>query len=322
VVVFPVTADFGPREERQAVHNETALAARYLDARPRLLRVAYAVTGSLAEAEDVVSDCWLRLAAAHRQEPIDDVEAWATVVVARRALDTLRTARTRRETYIGPWLPEPWLDAPAGTDPADRVTLDDSVSFALLVVLEVLSPAERTAWVLHDLFGMEFTEVAKAVGRTPAAVRQLAVRARKHVSAGVPRVKVDQATHEAVVTAFRHATAAGDIPALTAVLDPNVTLTSDGGGQVRAARRPVCGADRVARMLTGLFNELGDAQRPAPVLVNGAPGLAVLNGGALDFVLSLTLDGGHIRRVDIVRAPDKLGMLPGPGGAQAESKPT
>jgi len=292
------------------MNDERFLAAAYTRARPRLERIAYAMTGSHAEAEDVVSDSWLRLTAAHANEPVQNVEAWATVVVARRALDNLRSARVRRETYVGPWLPEPWLEAPPASDPAERVTLDDSISFALMVVLETLSPAERTAWVLHDLFGMEFTEVAQVVGRTPAAVRQLAVRARKHVAAGTPRVTVDHATHVAVVAAFRRATIDGDLPGLMSMLDPDVTLTSDGGGQVRAARRPVHGADRVARLLVGLASQLGTDHLPISVMVNGAPGLAILKGGAYDFVISLTVEDARITRVDMVRAPDKLAMLP------------
>ncbi|MFC0107356.1 RNA polymerase sigma factor SigJ [Kibdelosporangium aridum] len=286
--------------------DEAQLAAAYTRARPRLVRIAYAVTGTLAEAEDVVSDCWLRLVEAHEIEPLQDVEAWATVVVARRALDTLRSARVRREQYVGPWLPEPWLQAP---DPADRVTLDDQVSFALMVVLERLSPAERSAWVLHDLFGMEFTEVARAVGRTPAAVRQLAARARKHVAAGTPRIQVDHATHEAVVTAFKQAVTEGDLPTLMRLLDPEVTLTTDGGGQATAARRPVHGAERVARMLIGMHKKLDGAYEPTPVLVNGALGLAIAGTDRFDFVLSLTVDDDRVSRVDFIRAPEKLALL-------------
>jgi RNA polymerase sigma-70 factor (ECF subfamily) len=295
------------------VTGEAALAAAYTRARPRLVRIAYAVTGSHAEAEDVVSDCWLRLVTADADTPVKDVEAWGTVVVARRALDTLRSARVRRETYVGPWLPEPWLASPRGgsplpADPAERVTFDDRISFALMVMLETLSPPERTAWVLHDLFDMEFTEVARVVGRTPAAVRQLAARARKRVAAGTPRLEVDRTTHEAVVAAFRCASTGGDLPTLMAMLDPDVKLTSDGGGQVRAARRPVHGASRVARMLIGMARLLRHRQ-PSPVMVNGAPGLAVLHGDDCDFVVSLTLDGDRISRVDIIRAPDKLAPL-------------
>ena len=291
------------------ITDEAELAAAFTRARPRLVRVAYAVTGSHAEAEDVVSDCWLRLVAADVDTPVKDVEAWGTVVVARRALDTLRSARVRRETYVGPWLPEPWVDAPSPADPADRVNLDDRVSFALMVMLETLSPPERTAWVLHDLFDLEFTQVARIVGRSPAAVRQLAARARKHVAAGTPRLEVDRATHEAVVAAFKHAAIGGDLPTLMTMLDPDVKLTSDGGGKVRAARRPVHGANRVARMLVGLAKLLGTDHQPSPVMVNSAPGLAVLEGDECDFVISLTLEGDRISRVDIIRAPDKLALL-------------
>jgi len=291
------------------VTDEAELAVAYTRARPRLVRIAYAVTGSHAEAEDVVSDCWLRLVAADADTPVKDVEAWGTVVVARRALDTLRSARVRRETYVGPWLPEPWVDSPLPPDPADRVTLDDRVSFALMVMLETLSPPERTAWVLHDLFDIEFTEVARIVGRTPAAVRQLAVRARKRVAAGTPRLEVDRSTHEAVVAAFQCAAIGGDLPTLMTMLDPDVRLTSDGGGKVRAARRPVHGAGRVARMLVGMARLLSAERQPSPVMVNGAPGLAALEGDDCDFVISLTLEGNRISRVDIIRAPDKLALL-------------
>jgi len=293
------------------VTDEAELAGAYTRARSRLVRIAYAVTGSHAEAEDVVSDCWLRLVAADADTPVKDVEAWGTVVVARRALDILRSARVRRETYVGPWLPEPWVDSPVPGDPADRVTLDDRVSFALMVMLETLSPPERTAWVLHDLFDMQFSEVARVVGRSPASVRQLAARARKRVAAGTPRLQVDRVTHEAVVAAFRCASIGGDLPTLMTVLDPDVRLTSDGGGQVRAARRPVHGADRVARMLIGLARLLKADHQPSQVMVNGAPGLAALEGNECDFVVSLTLERDRISRVDIIRALDKLAFLRG-----------
>ncbi|ALG11819.1 RNA polymerase sigma factor SigJ [Kibdelosporangium phytohabitans] len=286
--------------------DEAELAVAYTRARPRLVRVAYAVTGSVAEAEDVVSDCWLRLVAAHAADPVQDVESWATVTVARRALDTLRSARVRRETYVGSWLPEPWVESPG---PADRVTLDDQVSFALLVVLERLSPAERTAWVLHDLFGMEFPEVARVVGRSSAAVRQLAARARKHVTDGTPRVRVDHATHEAVVAAFKLAATRGDLPALMSVLDPDVTLTSDGGGQVAAIRHPMHGAEQVARFMIIGIGLLADAGHDATIeLVNGRPGLVITGAGKYDSVISLTVDNGVVSRVDVVRAPDKLAI--------------
>ncbi|MGP4017561.1 sigma factor [Saccharopolyspora sp. 5N708] len=286
--------------------DKVELAAAYTRARHRLLRIAYAVTGSYAKAGDVVSDCWLALVAADADEPVQDVEAWATFVVARRALYTLRSASAHRKTYIGPWLPEPWLEAPL-PDSADRASLDDSISFALMVVLETLSPTERTAWVLHDLFDMELNDISEVVGRNTAALRQLTARARKRVAARTSRV-VDLATHRAVVDAFNRATIKGDLPALMTVLDPAVTLTSDGGAQVRAARRPVHGADRVARMLVSLASLVDYKHQPMPVMVNGAPGLAALECDEFYFVISLTFERSRISRVDIVRAPEKLAL--------------
>jgi RNA polymerase sigma-70 factor (ECF subfamily) len=279
------------------------LASAYDAARARLVRVAYAILGSHAEAEDVVANCWLRLVEADRREPVRDVLGWATVAVSRAALDVLRSARVRREAYVGPWLPEPVVTTP---DPADRVTLEESVRYALLVVLEQLSPAERTAWVLHDLFGMPFAEVAATVGRTPDAVRQLASRARRHVAAGTPRLDVDRSAHDRVVGAFAAAAAGGDLAALVRTLDPDVVLTSDGGGVVSAARRPVLGPDRVGRFLLGTFAR-GENARVEMVAVNGATGFAVLDAdGRVTTVASLTVDGERVTRVDLVRAPGKL----------------
>ena len=276
------------------------LAAAYSAVRPRLVGIAYAVLGTRAEAEDVVSDCWLRLAHADAREPVRDVAGWAVVAVSRRALDVLRSARVQRESYIGPWLPEPILD-----DPADRVSLDERVSFALMVVLETLSPAERTAWVLHELFGMPFPEIARVVGRSPAAVRQLASRARAHVAAGAPRLDVDAADHRRTVEAFLAATAGGDLAGLLAVLDPDVVLTSDGGGIALAARRPVLGADRVARLLLGAAHRQPVVHRA--VTINGQAGYATTDpAGRLLAVCALTVRDGRVVRVDLVMSPAKL----------------
>ncbi|MEU4426157.1 RNA polymerase sigma factor SigJ [Actinoplanes sp. NPDC024001] len=283
----------------------TDLAGAYAAARPRLVRMAYAILGTVSEAEDVVSECWFKLVRADRQRPVADVEAWAIVVVARAAMDVLRSARLRRETYPGPWLPEP--APPPLVDPADRITLDESVSFALLVVLESLTPPERTAWVLHDVFGMTFTEVAAAVGRTPAAVRQLAARARRHVSAGTPRLGVDRRQHQRVVEQFLAAAAGGRLADLVATLDPQAVLTTDGGGRAGSARRPVHGAERVARFLLGLLERARPAETRLPVAVNGLLGMVVLDpDGTVDTVVSFTVAGDLVRRVDFVRDPAKL----------------
>jgi RNA polymerase sigma-70 factor (ECF subfamily) len=294
--------------------RDAELAEAYEQARPRLVHIAYAVLGS--HAEDVVADCWLRMSAADVREPIRDVDAWATTAVVRAALDALRSARVRREVYVGPWLPEPIVrdaspeQGPSGQDPADRVTLDDQVSFAVLVVLESLTPAERTAWVLHDLFGMPFAEIGRVVGRSPAAVRQLAARARAHVNAQAPRVSVDPAEHTATVRSFLRAATGGDLGALVAALDPDVVLTSDGGGKVNAARRPVHGADRVARFLLGVAAKVRPGETVRIVSVNGEPGLALFYQGQVSGVVSLTLSGTRIVRLDLVRAPDKLPRSP------------
>jgi len=289
------------------VTREEELARAWTRLRPRLVGVAYAVVGSRAEAEDVVSDCWLSLVAADERDPVRDVDAWATVAVARRALDVLRSARVQREAYVGPWLPEPFVEAAGpAADPADRVTLDERVSYALMVVLEALSPAERTAFVLHDLFGMPFPEVAAAVGRTPAAVRQLAVRARGHVASGASRVEVDPGERRRVADAFMAAAAGGDLATLVSVLDPDVVLVSDGGGRVSAARRPVVGADNVARFLLGIARKIRPGASLHQIPVNGGPGFVVVHEGSTELVGALTVSGGRISRIDLVLAPDKL----------------
>ncbi len=228
-----------------------------IDERRRLVALAYRMLGTTGEAEDAVQETyirWYRLSDDERAA-ISIPQAWLTRVLSRICLDALTTARARREIYVGEWLPEP---LPAGhfspgdgaADPLDRVTLDDAVSSALLVVLETMSPPERIAFVLHDAFGMPFPEIATIVGRTPAAVRQLATSARRHVRLGRPR-PVSRSERDSVVTAFAAAARAGDLAGLVALLDPSVTLRSDGGGIISAARRPVHGADRVARFLFG-----------------------------------------------------------------------
>ncbi|WP_307848676.1 RNA polymerase sigma factor SigJ [Microbispora oryzae] len=291
-------------------HDDDAsgLAARFHALRPRLVGVAYGLLGSVDEAEDVVQDAWLRLQAARSAgTEIRDVAGWLVVAVSRLALDVLRSARHRREEYVGPWLPEPVLtDAATATpDPADRVTLDESMSMAMLVVLETLSPAERTAFVLHDVFGLTFAEVGEAVGRSPAACRQLATRARAHVAARAPRFDVDETEHHRVVTAFARACLGDDIGALLALLDPDVVLRSDGGGVVTAGRRPILGAARVARLLLGVRHRFGPFEM-VPAAVNGGPGLLRFRDGRLAGVIALTVADGRITAVDMVLNPDKL----------------
>ena len=281
-------------------HDE--LAAAFEEHRPYLRRLAYSTLGSLAEADDVVQDAWLRLQRTDATE-VRDLRAWLTTVVGRLALDTLGSARRRREQYVGPWLPEPLVE----DDPADRVTLDESVTTALLVVLEQLSPAERTAFVLHDVFGLAFDAVGEIVGRETAAVRQLASRARRHVKDGTPRFPASREEHARLVTAFAAAARAGDVEALMGVLDPEVTFRADGGGKAIAARHPIAGDARVARVMTKLALRSWRAIRV--VLVNGMPGLLVDDGGPFPTVYSLTVDADRIVAIDVLRNPDKLQHL-------------
>ncbi|WP_262851233.1 RNA polymerase sigma factor SigJ [Mumia quercus] len=280
-----------------------ALAEEFEEHRAHLQHVAYAVTGSWAAAEDCVQEAWLRLQRADA-DAVLDLRAWATTAVAHLALDHLGSARVRRERYVGTWLPEPVVQ-PLGTDPADRVTLDESLSMALLVVLERLSPAQRVAYLLHDVFGMPFEEVAEVVGRTPVAVRQLAARARKDVRAHAPRSTPSLAQQREVVEAFVAACAGGDLAALVALLDPEVVMRSDGGGKVPAVRDVQVGAEQVARILLGFLRRPPLEVRPA--LVNGSYGIVMRDALGAWSVTSFVVDGsGRIAAVDIVRNPDKL----------------
>jgi len=290
--------------EPPPAEGSRSLADAFEAQRPRLRRLAYAATGSVAEAEDCVQEAWLRLSRLPDPGTIADLPAWLTTTVSRLALDALGSARARRERAAGPWLPEPLVTDPRTADPADQVTLDEHVSMALLVVLERLSPAERTAFVLHDVFELEFSEIAAVVGRTPEAVRQLASRARKHVRAGQPRFPPTATEQAQIVTAFAGACANGDLGQLTTLLDPGVAWRADGGGKVRAAPVLAHGAQDVARLLLGLARR-GPAQ-VRMVLVNGAPGLLVRDADQVLSVIALTVDAGRITAIDIIRDPDKL----------------
>ena len=279
--------------------------------RPQLLRLAYSQLGSLSEAEDVVQEAWLRLQRTD-QEAIEDLRAWLTTVVGRLSLDAMRSARVRREQYIGPWLPDPLVETPSSEpDPADRVTLDESVSHALLVVLESLSPAERTAFVLHDVFGFAFEEVGVIVGRSPASTRQLASRARRHVEEQRPRYPASPDQQRSVVAAFTAAVGDGDLDGLLALLDPDVVLRSDGGGLVNAARKPILGADRVGRSLLAFARKGRGSSQVRFVDVNGMPGLLIAEASGILTVTAFTIDGGRIVALDVVRNPEKLRHVQG-----------
>ena len=287
--------------------NDETAAELFEQHRTHLLGVAYRMLGSLADAEDAVQDSYLRLL---RVDPgtLRDVRGWLTTPVSRICLDMLGSARARRESYVGPWLPEPVVGgAPESVPgPEDRVTLDESVSMAMLVLLESLSPAERTSFVLHDVLGFGYPEVAAVVGRGEAACRQLVSRARSHLRQGSARVTIEPAAHATAVRAFLHACEHGSTDELLRVLDPQVVLHSDGGGRVPGvALRPVAGADRVARLLIGIA-----ARRPAYTTIvstiNGASGLVIRDGTRVVGVMSFTVADRAIREIFFVLNPDKL----------------
>ncbi|MEU7639212.1 MULTISPECIES: RNA polymerase sigma factor SigJ [unclassified Streptomyces] len=298
--------------------------AQFEELRGRLWGVAYRIMGTVSDADDAVQETWLRWQALPDEPPVESPRAFLTTVVSRICYDLLGSARARREMYVGPWLPEPVLDAATGgpvgaarsgvpDGPEDRVTLDESVGMALLTVLERLTPAERTAFVLHDVFAVPFPEIAEAVGRTPESVRQLASRARRRVRAEAPRRTVDRVEHRRTVEAFLAAVTGGDFEALLTVLDPEVVWRSDGGGKVSAARRPVLGRDKVARYVWGLVTRkfTPATMRLAVRDVNGALGLvfADASGEYPDGVFAFTVHDGLITGVDAVINPDKLGHL-------------
>ncbi|WP_205697885.1 RNA polymerase sigma factor SigJ [Conexibacter sp. SYSU D00693] len=285
-------------------HAPLTLEDAFESHRAHLVRVAYGTLGSVAEAEDAVQEAWLRLQRLEDPSTIRDLRAWLTTTVSRIALDVLGSARSRREQYVGPWLPEPLVEDLAAEDPADRVTLDESVGMALMVVLEQLSPPERTAFVLHDVFGVGFDEVAEVVGRSPDAARQLASRARRRVREERPRFQTTRAEQLAVVQAFAEAAAGGDVEGLLAVLDPDVVWRSDGGGKVWASRRPQRGAAKVAKAMAYFRSRGAGTGRIAEV--NGGPGLVVVDGDDVLTVMAFCVHEGRITALDVVRNPDKL----------------
>ncbi len=294
--------------EQDVWDDEESLARSFEANRPRLLRVAYTMTGSLAEAEDCVQEAWLRLRGLADPGGVRNLDAWLTTTVSRLALDALTSARARREQYVGTWLPEPLVEA-RSHDPADRITLDESVSMALLVVLERLTPAERTALVLHDVFGVPFLEIAEVVGRSPAAVRRLASRARRQVEDGRPRTPATEAEQRKLVEAFTAACQTGDLPGLVALLDPDVVLRGDGGGKVATLQHVERSAARVAPMMLARARAVPPLDI-LPITVNGAPGLVIRDADGGLSVMAFTVDTGRITAIDLIRNPDKLARLP------------
>lgn len=281
--------------------------AEFEQERKRLWGIAYRITGSVADAEDAVQETWLRWQRLPDGE-VDDPRSYLTTVISRLCYDQLGSARARRESYVGPWLPEPVVTEGG---PEDRVTLDESVGLAMLTVLERLTPAERTAFILHDVFSVSFKEIAEVVGRTPDSVRQLASRARRRVRAEAPRRTVDRGEHRRAVEAFLSAVMGGDFDGLLEILDPEVVWRSDGGGKVTAAKLPVVGDEKVVRFSRRLAREYDPETMRALVReVNGSPGLVVVDPvGERVMVFAFGVRGGLITEIDAVVNPEKLRHL-------------
>ncbi|MBC7275467.1 RNA polymerase sigma factor SigJ [Nocardioides sp.] len=277
--------------------------------RRRLIALAYRLLGTLEEAEDAVQETYLRWYRLSEDEraAIDNPAGWLSRVASRICLDVLKSAHSRRERYVGSWLPEPvrpgFLAAPE--DPADRATLDDTVSTALLVVLDAMTPAERVAFVLHDIFAVPFGDIASVVGRSPAAVRQLASSARRRVAEQRGEV-APLPEHDDVVRAFVSATAGGDLGRLVSLLDPSVTLRSDGGGRVRSALNPIEGPEKVARFLLGVLTKRPTWTIRTEATADGL-GFTLVEGDVHRGVANLRVVDGRVTDVWIVLNPDKLG---------------
>jgi RNA polymerase sigma-70 factor (ECF subfamily) len=277
------------------------------DHRRYLFAVAYRLLGSAADAEDAVQEAFLRL---HRLDgDVRDVRAWLTTVVSRIGIDVLRSARYRRESYVGIWLPEPLVDYD-DTDLGDVVVLRESLRPAVLLVLEQLTPAERVVFVLHDVFGMDFGRVAEVVDRTRAACRQLAARARHRVrESAPPRASADAAEVDELVRAITEASRDGDIGRLVTLLDPDVVVRSDGGGVVLAARRSVHGAAPVATFFARLTGKLHPGLRLTPVSVGTFPGLLLVDGDEITGVVQFEVEDGRLAEANLVLNPDKLARI-------------
>ncbi|HEX6151021.1 RNA polymerase sigma-70 factor [Nocardioides sp.] len=279
----------------------------FVEHRNLLFTVAYEILGSAADAEDVVQETWLRWSerTAGAGEEIRDPRAYLVRIVTRQSLNRLRTQQRRRETYVGPWLPEPLLTAP---DVAEDVELADSVSTAMLLVLETLGPTERAVFVLREVFDVPYDEVAEAVGKTPAAVRQIAHRARSHVQARRPRQDVTAAERDRVIERFLSAAATGDLQALMDVLAPDLVLVSDGGGLKKAALRPIEGRDKVLRFLAATGQRQGPMTGEV-LTINGGPAVALSIGGELDTVATFVIEDGLVTTLYLLRNPEKLRRL-------------
>jgi RNA polymerase sigma-70 factor (ECF subfamily) len=277
--------------------------------RPLLFSIAYRMIGSVSEAEDIVQEAFLRY---HRAQPedVENPKAYLSAVTTRLAIDHLRSARARREEYVGPWLPEPLLADQTAPDPGEQAELADSLSLAFLVLLERLSPVERAAFLLREVFAYPYDEIAEVIDRSEDNARQLVTRARRHVDEERPRFDVDRRTHEELTERFMEATMNGDTEALIEMLAADVVAYTDGGGKVQAARKPLHGGERVAHFLVTAARRGAAALAVEPVVVNGRPGRLFRDAeGQPAAVLTLDVADGLIQGIRIVSNPDKLAHL-------------
>jgi RNA polymerase sigma-70 factor (TIGR02957 family) len=288
------------RDDRPDPATEAFLAHRNL-----LFTVAYEMLGSAADAEDVLQETWLRWAGVDLAT-VQNQRAYLVRITTRQALTRLRSLGRRKESYVGPWLPEPLLTAP---DVAEDVELADSVSIAMLLVLETLTPTERAVFVLREVFDLTYEEIADSVDKSAAAVRQIAHRARSHVAARRPRGTVSAAETREALEAFQRAVETGDLQRLLDILAPDVVLMGDGGGVVQAVLKPVVGADRVARVLAAGIGRIAALMSLQPAQVNGYPALVLRLGGEIDTVVAVRIDDGLITGLFAVRNPEKLSRM-------------
>ncbi|MGB3808551.1 MAG: RNA polymerase sigma factor SigJ [Parvibaculum sp.] len=289
------------------IGEETAEAifARH---RARVFAIAYRFTGTVSDAEDVVQETWLRWNGIDTSE-IRSPEAWLTTAAGRLGLDHLRRLRARRETYVGPWLPEPIVEAASDRHeptPEENLSLADDISMALLHMLERLAPEERAAFLLHEAFDYDYGELATILGKSQAACRQIVSRARRRVSDDRPRFHASARDHERLAAAFSHALAAEDSNALITCLQRDAILYSDGGGKAAAALNPIYSADHIARFFTGIKKKFALPLDTMFVSINGEPGFALLHEGKMHSLLSIDVEDGRIATIYIMRNPDKL----------------
>jgi RNA polymerase sigma-70 factor (TIGR02957 family) len=279
----------------------------FVDHRSLLFTVAYGMLGSAADAEDVVQETWLRWAdiGDAARDDVRDPRAYLVQMVTRQALNRLRTLARQREDYVGEWLPEPLLTSP---DVAEDVELAEGVSIAMLTVLETLGPAERAVFVLHEVFDVPYDQIAEAVGKSSEAVRQIAHRARRHVTSRRPRMEVSRTEQQRVVERFLAAVTTGDVQGLMDVLAPDVVLVADGGGLAPAVRRPIEGMERVAAFLSR-FSQVAPGAEVATLLINGAVAARIDPAGKFNTALTFVVEDGRIARIYVIRNPHKLGRL-------------